>query len=303
MDFSKYKFACTQVGALMSNSKAKWSEQAGKDLDKYNNKMIRGEKLSPAEEEKFLKRLEQQKACAENKIILSEGTKELLRSIYLSEVYGTRYKLLSPIPSEGVPQMVRGIKTEGDCLLLLSQVDGRPYYKYKKHIENDWLTGILDVLDAPNLESATRIIDIKSSVDAESFFGKKESPFTPANKFQAQCYMDITGKEVAEITHCLVGYSDETVEEQYQLLKDKMCPDGVETKEFFSKWDKVESDLRYSFLPAEVRVVGIKIYRDEDVISEIHDTITACREWMNNYHKEHQSFKSTRYINAEEDNS
>lgn len=302
MDFSKYKFACTQVGSLMSNSKAKWSEQAGKDLDKFNRKIIRGEKLSPDDEEKYQKRLSQQRACADNKIILAEGTKKLLRSIYLSEVYGTRYKLLSPLPSEGIPQMIHGIKTEGDCLSLLSMVDGKQYYKYKKPVSNDWLTGILDVLDAPNLESATRIIDIKSSVSAETFFGKKESPFTPGNKFQAQCYLDITGKEVAEITHCLVGYSDETIQEQYQLLKDKICPSG-ETDEFFRKWEKAERDLRYSYLPADVRVVGIKIYRDEDTIAEIHETITACREWMNNYHQEHQSFKSTRYINVEEDNS
>lgn len=304
MDFSNYKFACTQIYGLTSNGRAKWSEQAGKDLGRLNKKIIRGEALSPKDQELYEKRLAQQKACADNKIILSEGTKKLLKEIYLSEVYGSRYKLLLPASMGGVPQMVRGVKTEADCRELLEKVDGCKYFKYKQPIHNDWLTGVLDVLDAPDLDAATKIMDIKSSVSAESYFCKKDAPFTKANLLQMQGYLAITGKEVGEIVHCLVGYSEETILEQYQLLKEKMCPDGIETKSFLRAWAKAESDMRYSYLSPSVRVVGIKVRRDEDCISEIYDTITACREWLNQYHLEHQSFKTNRYIEtAEEDNS
>lgn len=304
MDFSNYRFACSQIYNLMSNGRAKWSEQAGKDLDKLNKKIIRGEVLSPQDEDLYQRRLAQQKACAENKIILSEGTKKLLKEIYLSEAYGSRYKLLSPFPPEGVPQMVRGIKTEANCLELLRQVDGCTYFKYKKPIHNDWLTGILDVLDAADLKSATKIFDIKSSSSAESFFCKKDAPFTKQNKLQMQGYLAITGKEVGEITHCLVGYSEETISEQYQLLKEKMCQDGIETLEFLHAWSKAENDMRYSYLAPSIRVVGVKVNRDEDCIAEIYDTISVCREWLNQYHKDHQSFKINRYIETTaEDNS
>jgi hypothetical protein len=302
MDFSNYKFGCSQIARIMCNARAKWTETAGRELDKLLRKEIRQE-LSPAEHEKLAKRREQQRNVAENRIILSEGCKGFLTEIFLKELYGNRFRILSPAPGEGVLQMIRGIQTEADGALLLSQVDSKPYYKYKKTIENDYLIAKLDLLDAPDLPSASRIIDIKSSVDAESFFRKPSAPFTRSNIYQMQGYLAITGKKVAELAHCLVGYSDEVINEQRQILFERLCLDGVETLDFQKAWAKAEVELRYADIPISRRVVSFLVDRDDAVIDEIYETIDTCRVWLEEFSKKHELLTSKRYLNAEENNS
>jgi hypothetical protein len=294
MDFSDYKFQCSKLVSIMSASREVLSATGAKDLDKLQAKQARGITLSPEEEARLTRLITQRENMERGGIILSKACQAYLKSIYLQEVYGYRYRLLG---GEGVPEMVRGIKAQGDATLLLSQVDGRPYYKHRGSVENEYLAGRLDVIDEPTLEAATKVIDIKSSYDIVSFYDKPEEPFTKANILQMQGYLSITGKQTAEIAHCLVGYSEETIQEQYRLLFDKMCPDGVETPEFTRKWKKAELDLRFADIPAPDRVFSFIVHRDDDLIDSIHETVQACRDWLNAYHETHVSYTAKRYLN------
>jgi hypothetical protein len=279
----------------MSSSREKWTPTAAKELERLTKKSIR-EDLTIEEHATLQKRQEQQRDAAEGKIILKKSCRDFLRGIYLRRVYGVRYELIEQRITAGVPQLVRGIKTEADATLLMSQVDGKPYYKHQKQIENDYLTGKLDVLDAKNLKSATRIIDIKTCDDIERFFEKPDAPFTTDNMLQMQGYLAITDKKVAELAHVLIGYSEDTIREQKQLLFEKMCPDGVETPEFTKKWEKAESDMRFADIPQEARIFSYEVYRDEEMIENIYGHVKACRVWLNEYHEEHKSLINKRYL-------
>ena len=112
MDFSQYKFSPTVLPKIMSNSKAVLSDSGSRDLVKIETKQIKGIPLSDEEEKKLKRLLIQRENSAKGGIILSEGCKNFLCGIYLEEVYGKRYRLLKPETGIGVPQMVRGVKTE-----------------------------------------------------------------------------------------------------------------------------------------------------------------------------------------------
>ena len=123
-----------------------------------------------------------------------------------------------------------------------------------------------------------------------------DDPFTDANIMQMQAYFGITGISEGEIVHCLVGEPDDVIEEQRQLLFDKMCPDGVQTESFLSSWSAAKKSMLYEDIPAKSRLIGFKVYRDDDFIELIYETVRECRKWLNEYHTEHKKFISRRYF-------
>lgn len=296
MDFSKLKFSPTSLPYIMSNSKATLSDTGAKDLIKIREKQLLGKTLSQKDEKDLPRLLKQEENTMKGGIILSSGCEKFLTGIYLDERYGSRYKLLKAETGIGVPQMVRGIKTENQILKLLSAIDGKQYFKYKKTVENDFLVGKLDVIDAATPGKAKTIFDIKSAKDGISFFSKINEPFTKANILQMQAYFGITGIEYGEIIHCLTGEPPEVIEEQERLLFDKMCPDGIKTPTFESEWDKAKNSMLYNDIPETDRLIGLPVFRDEEIINLIYDTIKECRNWLNEYHERHGKFISQRYF-------
>ncbi len=295
MDFSKYKFAATSLSSIMCNSRAVLSTTGANQLIKIRDKQLMGQSLNKKETEDLPRLLKQEENWLKGGIVLSGGCEKFLTGIYLDERYGKRYTMLS-VESAGVPQMVRGIKTEKSGIELLSKIDGQPYFKYKKQVENDYLVGKLDVLDAPTLDNAKKIIDIKSAKDGPSFFSKIDASFTQANILQMQAYFAITGIEVGEIVHCLLGEPPEVIEEQEELLFKKMCPDGIKTTKFEEAWVKAKNSMLYNDIPEADRLIGFPVFRDEDTINLIYETIEECRKFLNQYHEVHGKFISQRHF-------
>jgi hypothetical protein len=297
MDFSKLKFGCSILVKIMSNSRAVLTDTSAKQLDKLQAKELKGDIFSDEDEKKLQKLLQKRHNSEKNAIVLSVGSEKFLRGIYLRERYGARYKLLKPEqPRLGVPQMVRGIKTENQALNLLCEIDNTIYYVSKKQVENEYLTAKLDVIDKPTVEKSTKIFDIKSSQDAESFFEKIDSPFTTGNILQMQGYFGITGIEHGEIVHCLVGEPEDTIDQQEELLFNKMCPDGKHTVEFVEAWQKALDSMLYNDIPAKDRLISLPVSRDNEKIDLIYETIIECRKWLMDYHEIHETFTAKRYI-------
>lgn len=296
LDFTKYKFACSLLGKIMSNSKATLSETGSTKLDKLQSKQIRGVELSEKEEKDFKTLIKQREKSDRGGIVLSVGTETLLKGIYIKERYGNRYSLIKEEKGDGVPQMVRGIKTERDAVDLLSEIDNAKYYIYKKQIENDYLVGKLDVIDKPTIERATKIFDIKSASSILDFFDKIDTHFTKSNILQMQGYFAITGIDYGEIVHCLVGEPKSVIEEQEQLLFNKMCPDGIKTDKFIKAWRVAKDNMLFNDIPKRDRLKSKIIQRDDAMIELIYETIIECRNWLQSYHEIHESFTSKRYI-------
>ena len=296
LDFTKYKFPCTSLGKISSNSRAVLSDSSSIKLGRLQMKEINGKEFTEEEEIKFKKLLKLRENSEKNGIVLSAATETFLKGIYIKERYGSRYNLIKAEKGEGVPQMVRGIKTERDAVDLLSEIDNSKYYIYKKQIENDYLVGKLDVIDKPTVEQATKIFDIKSASSIIDFFDKIDAHFTKSNMLQMQGYFAITGIDYGEIVHCLVGEPKSVIEEQEQLLFNKMCPDGIKTDKFVKAWRLAKDSMLFNDIPKRDRIKSKIITRDDEAIDLIYETISTCRNWLQSYHEIHETYITKRYI-------
>jgi hypothetical protein len=291
MDFSTYKFSCTSLKSLMAPSKEVITDKQLADLEYLYKKERCGLELTPkqvAEKARLEARRDGSDAT-----FLSAGCKKYLKHLYAKERYGIRYQLLG---RQEVVQMIKGIKTEKQAIDLLARVDGRPYYRYKKPISNKYLTAKLDILNAPSMKKSDRVLDIKSCYDHRTFMARVDGPLSDADRYQMQGYLAITGKEVGEVVYCLVGYPDEVLQEQYELLQAKMCMGGPITEDFLHAWKKAEASMLFSDIAPEERVIAREVVRDDIVIEEIYDRVATCRKWLTNYDLSYSETIKKRYL-------
>jgi hypothetical protein len=291
MDFSTYKFSCTRLKTLLSPSKEGITEKQLADLEYLYQKEQTGKALTPkqiVDKEKLEAKRDSHDVSA-----LSAGCKKYLKYLYAKERYGSRYQLLG---RQEVVQMIKGIKTENQAIDLLAQVDGRPYYRYKKPISNKYLTAKLDILSAPSVKKSDRILDVKSCYDHRTFMSRVDGNLSDADRYQMQGYLAITGKEVGEIVYCLVGPANDVLQEQYQLLQAKICKGGPVTEEFLHAWKKAEDSMLFRDIAPEERLIARQVERDDILIEEIYDRVATCRNWLTNYDLSYSETIKKRYL-------
>jgi hypothetical protein len=275
----------------MAPSKEGITEKQLAELDYLYQKEGLGMELTPrqkAEKEKY-----EAKRDASSGIGLSAGCRKYLKYLYAKERYGIRYRLLG---KQEVVQMTKGIKTENQAIDLLAQVDGRPYYRYKKPISNKYLTAKLDILSAPSVKKSDRILDVKSCYDHRTFMARVDGNLSDADRYQMQGYLAITGKEVGEVVYCLVGPPNDVLQEQYQLLQAKICRGGPITEEFLHEWKKAEDSMLFRDIPPEERLIAREVERDDILIEQFYERITRCRNWLTNYDLSYSETIKKRYL-------
>lgn len=213
---------------------------------------------------------------------LSDSCKNYLRSLYNIQKYGNRYSFLG---GEGVPQMVRGIKQEDWAVKILSEFRNENYFRYKKRIKSDFLIGSIDVIDAKNIESSKKIIEIKTKETVNDFMKRIGMPLEESHWLQIQGYLAITGKDYGEVVYCLVPVQEDKIQEQkdifYLTYKDKYG------ENIDKKWVEAENNIRFNDIPISERVISYKVERDEKTIESIHERVEVCRKWIKDFEKTH----------------
>ena len=210
---------------------------------------------------------------------------------YLFELY-SEYRYGKRPAIKGAPQvdrLVRGNSSEKDSTKLLSFVTGEQYYRNKKRVQSEYLTGAVDIIDAENLEDATKIVEVKTSDNQDTFCKRIFTGADKNNIIQLQSYLSITGKQYGELAYCLTSYSEKVIAEQKEILFSKMCPDGIKSEKFLLKWAEIETKLRFEDIIPKDRVLLYKIERDEIMINEIHDRVKWCRDFLKNLELKHNS--------------
>lgn len=215
---------------------------------------------------------------------VKKESKSYLYDLYCHHKYGIRPKLLG---GQQVDRLVRGNLSEKDSVKLASIVTGEEYYRVKKKVSSEYLTGSVDLLDADNYENATKIIEIKTISKLEILPKRIDSGAENSNIIQLQAYLALTGKNLGELIYCLPKYSDGVIAQQKDHLFMKMCKDGIETEKFLTKWDMVESKLKFEDIPPKERVVRFVYERDEKMIEEIHEAVIWARKYLNKLQEKH----------------
>lgn len=187
---------------------------------------------------------------------------------YLKEWYlKDKYDISTEIKSK---YLEKGIACEELSIALMSIIDDCVYTKNDEFFENEWLTGTPDII------TDNEVIDIKTSWSIQTFpFG--ETDYDKAYMYQLMGYMDLTGKNVARLAYCLINTPEHLIQDEIRRFcwnnNILDCPAELEAE--------IRSNFVYDKIPVEQRVKIFEIRRDDSIISEIHQKVELCRNYIN----------------------
>lgn len=164
----------------------------------------------------------------------------------------------------------KGNLVEDESIKLASEVLELGFIlKNDEHFSNDWVTG------TPDVNTASLILDVKSSWDATTFpFFATEIP-TKDYYYQLQGYMWLTGKQKSLLVYCLVNTPLDMVQDEIR----RAHWNANLLEESLDLIDEVQKRHNFDHIPDNRRVKVFKVERDDEVIEQIKERVELCREY------------------------
>jgi len=164
----------------------------------------------------------------------------------------------------------KGNLVEDESIKLASEVLELGFIlKNDEHFTNDWVTG------TPDVNTASLILDVKSSWDATTFpFFATEIP-TKDYYYQLQGYMWLTGKQKSLLVYCLVNTPLDMVQDEIR----RAHWNANLLEESLDLIDEVQKRHNFDHIPDNRRVKVFEVERDDEVIEQIKERVELCREY------------------------
>ena len=162
----------------------------------------------------------------------------------------------------------KGNLTENGSIDFINSQLGFEGVKNEEYFKNDFIQGTPDVI----LDDV--IIDVKNSWDCFTFpFFSKEVP-NDDYYWQAQCYMDLVGKDKYLLIYVLSDTPTFLIEkESYYWCRDN----GVEDLD--GEYFKMHQEkMTYSDIEDSKRIKVFEIDRNQEDIDKIYSRVEECRE-------------------------
>jgi hypothetical protein len=176
----------------------------------------------------------------------------------------------------------KGILAEEDSIDLYSVVKKTVYEKNKETIENEWFIGTPDLYIGESINSASVIIDLKTSWSIFSFYGQLGKAIDKRYYWQLQAYMDLTGAKQARLVYCLVNTPLKLIEDEKKKLLWTMGVIDPDTDEAYQKaCEQVEKNNIFDDIPFEERYIEMIIDRNQADIDKAHKKVEEAREFLN----------------------
>jgi hypothetical protein len=214
-------------------------------------------------------------------VVLSDSCIQYLTEAYAFETEG----MISITKEMDVEYFDRGKKTEPESIQLISFVDDAVYVKNEERFENDFLSGIPDVMeiqwDIDGDPLVNRVRDIKSTKDYPTFLYKIHKGLDSGNKEQLQGYGDILECGDLEVDFTLPDMPEDQRNGYAFKLAQKMGCATTGGPEFEREWAKLERSMIFKRLPPEKRVYKVPI--DPFTKSEqaaTYERVKICRQWL-----------------------
>lgn len=286
ISWETWKCRCSAISKILTNTSgnAPITENQLKRLKELDEKPVRTEKQSIELTELILKR--------ENSKVVKLGDTCIQ---YLLESYSWETEGMVSITKElDVEAFERGRKTEPESIKLLSFVDNVAYHKNETRFENDFLTGIPDLLtiekgylgDGDYNEYCARIREIKSCRDYPLFLYKIHKGLDPGNKEQIQGYGDILECDDLAVAFTLPNMPEEQRLKYKYKLADRMGEATTESPRFLKSWAKIERSMIFDSIPAHKRAYKIPVEPFTPFEKQaVYDRVKLGREWLNNFHE------------------
>lgn len=261
-------------------------------LDSLNKKQERYEKMIKKDgpgAEKLLKdiaKLNEELPDLDKKKhedVLSKSCQSYLVKTYALEKYNR-------VRDVETKEMVKGIVVEDDSIHMFSKVEGTLYEKNKTRLYNEYITGLPDLFDGESLENASRVIDIKSCWDIETFLKHVTEPMSSSHYWQLQGYLWLTNARTGVIAYCLTNTPESIINKEKERLLWKLDVATEENPLFKKEAEKLERNMRFDDIPFQERVIRVEVDRNDDDIEKIEKKVLKCREYLTEFQEKHLQF-------------
>lgn len=208
--------------------------------------------------------------------LLSKTAKSHLIEVYARELWGVEKDILTAA-------MKKGVACEEEAITLLSRLDKKLYQKNTERAENSFISGHADIIEEEE------VIDTKVSWSAFTFLSNIMEEMDKGYFYQLQGYLWLHNKPKGRISYCLVDTPQNIIDgERYRLLR-SMDVISEESPQFIEAARILESNMKFSHLPPELRVINQVCYRDEAVIEKIPQKVARAREFLQELHEKHMN--------------
>lgn len=200
-----------------------------------------------------------------NKSDLISATTQSFLEQWLKELIYKRKKEFSSKYTE------KGIQVENTSIEFASeQLGWGMVFKNEQYFENNWITGTPDII------LNDRIIDVKNSWDCFTF------PILDAELehkdyyWQVQGYMDLTGKNMAQVVYILSDTPDVLLQDEIRRQGWKMgfIDIPVEFEE------EIICKNTYSNIDNKLKIKVFDVPRNQSDIDLIHAQVDKCRKYL-----------------------
>lgn len=195
---------------------------------------------------------------------LSEDAKSLLLEMAISEKYNRELIVDSK-------EMQKGREVEEQSISLLSEVRGQLYVKNRQNLQNEFITGTLD------LKLGKTVLDIKSPFNIFTF---AKADLEADYQWQLTGYMWLIDAEKAELVYCLVDAPEYLIFEElkrYAYMTNTFAQNNE--LEYGKLEDRVRHLMTYTDIPKEKRVKVFEVAKDEAKIEMIKNKWLLANEY------------------------
>lgn len=289
-NYDDYLFRCHSFGRLMGGIPKPLSESQRQTYDSYHDRFMGiGKELTEKQEATYFDLGAKLRA----KVQLADGAKTYCEELVREDIFGRR-KFIETKYFE------KGIEMEDASIALYSMYTGIPMKKNTERKQNAYWIGECD-------EISDKVRDFKTSWDHSTFPRTDQEIKNKIYAWQLQLYMDLWGKDEAELVYTLVDTPTRLVEDEirrldwkYNILsvsgyvEDKHIPFVVEKvsnmvytieglEEVCSQSGTIEIEWFDEFieLSIEDRVKVFELQKCEKTLQQGRDMVVLAREYMN----------------------
>ncbi len=283
VSWDRWKCRCSSISKILSNAQgfAPITEIQLKRLKELDEKPNRTEKQA-IELTELVQKRENSKSVKLGDVCIA----------YLLESYAWETEKMVSITKElDVEAFERGRKTEPESIELLSRVDKVDYFKNETRFEDDFLTGIPDLLMLSDDGQGggvlvDRIRELKSTRDLPTFLYKIHKGLDPGNKEQIQGYGTILGCRDLAIVFTLPNMPEEIRLKYKYKLADRMGEATTESPRFLKTWAEIEHSMVFDSIPDPKRTFKVPVQSFAHSEKQaVYERVKHCREWLFNFHE------------------
>ena len=197
---------------------------------------------------------------------LSETAKKHLMEVYIDAKWNRSEDITTKM-------MTKGNLVEDEIIEIISFLDNKVYKKNTERKENEWIQGCPDVVDEI-------LDDAKASWKPKTFAPFIVNPIGDDNFFQMQGYLWLWNKPKGFVSRALVNCPDMLLKDELRKLLYSMNVVSDESPEYKEAAAELIRNLTYDDIPLEERIIRREVIRDETVIKQIPEKVTAARKYL-----------------------